>query len=949
MCRIIARTILMFAICFLSLLTELVVGQESVDFGKQIFPLLQQNCLACHHLKEPEGGLNLESFEAMMKGGSSGNTVVAGKSGESEILKRVLATDDTAMPPADNSVGAKKLTEAEIQWLRAWIDQGAARGTSPMVGSIQWSKVPPNLNPIYAVASSTDGQFVAAGRANRVYVYRWPSIYGAAQATMLEDPSVQSTLGPDSPTGTHLDMVQSIAISPDGSRIATGGYQEAKIWRREIRPQPASIPGIQAAGGIMASSIDGRHLAVATSDFSLKIWNAETKQHRATLLGHTAAITGIAWSPSMDRLVSSDLSGRAILWSLALDGQGEVRAEQSLATYGIGATLRSLTMIDASKFAGVLDDGRIQVWEVATPPADPNVATPVPSTGPQLMRSIAILGDVGQVKSVAAIPGEPARIAIASADGAIRVAQVPSGNVVATMQHGGPLRLLSVNADYSRAASYGEDGSLKIWNLADGQMVSESRGDHRSQFAKLSTEREVARQQALVDRLAAKVPELEKARDSEVEAKNKQQMARDKAAEGLTAKVNERDAAKKVVAEAEAQLAAAKQAVEEAMKKVEQVTADVNAKKEMETKAEAARVAAENALKTEDQKLASSGEAVQRAMDAIPVQQAEVEREKQVLTASQTKLAEATQKASISSPPTAAVFTGDSKTLISLHEDNTVRSVRVDKAKQEAIIEIPEIAKSILVPTYGGIWIIARETGLTQVWPDHPIWLLERTLGVPGDGLLSDRVTSMDFSPDGTQLVVGSGPPSRFGDIKLFAVDSGQLVRDFGQAHSDTVLTIKFSPDGRTIASGGADKIIRLHDVASGAFQRTLEGHTHHVLGLAWKDDGHWIASGSADNTIKVWDVSSGQQLRTIGGFGKEVTAVGFIGTGNQLVSASADRQARLHDASNGNGVRSFGGPADALYTATIAEDGLTILAGGQEGKLFIWQTDNAQVLQQLQ
>ncbi len=409
-------------------------------------------------------------------------------------------------------------------------------------------------------------------------------------------------------------------MSPDGARIATGGYQEVKVWRRDIRPLPSPIQELQAAGGVLASSTDGRHLAAAASDFSIKIWNAETKQQRAKLLGHTAAISGIAWSPSMDRLVSCDVSGRAIVWSLAIDASGEVRAEQSIATYGVGATLRSLAMFDTTKFAGILDDGRIQLWEVATPPVDPN-APAASTTGPLLMRPIAILTDAVQVKSIAAIPGEPARLALATADGTIRLAQVPSGAIVATMQHGSPLRLMTVNAEGSRAASYGEDGSLKIWNMADGQMVVESRGDYRSQFVKLAAERQVARQQATVDRLAAKIPELEKVRDSEVEAKNKQQMARDKAAEALAAKVTERETAMKAVAEAEAQLAAAKQAVEEAMKKVEQVTADVNAKKEVETKAEAARVAAETALKTEDQKLASSGEAVQRAMDAIPVQQ----------------------------------------------------------------------------------------------------------------------------------------------------------------------------------------------------------------------------------------------------------------------------------------------------------------------------------------
>ncbi|MEZ6078575.1 MAG: hypothetical protein R3C56_23750 [Pirellulaceae bacterium] len=71
------------------------------------------------------------------------------------------------------------------------------------------------------------------------------------------------------------------------------------------------------------------------------------------------------------------------------------------------------------------------------------------------------------------------------------------------------------------------------------------------------------------------------------------------------------------------------------------------------------------------------------------------------------------------------------------------------------------------------------------------------------------------------------------------------IARDLGEVHSDTVLSLQFSPDGRMLASGGADKLCRLWHVATGEAVRGFEGHTHHVLGIAWQDNGQRLATAS--------------------------------------------------------------------------------------------------------
>ena len=95
---------------------------ESVDFLREIRPILRDNCFECHAETTEEGGLNLGVKTKALRGGDSEAAIVAGKSNESLLIQLVSGADeDRLMPPAEN----KPLTEDQINLLRAWIDQGA--------------------------------------------------------------------------------------------------------------------------------------------------------------------------------------------------------------------------------------------------------------------------------------------------------------------------------------------------------------------------------------------------------------------------------------------------------------------------------------------------------------------------------------------------------------------------------------------------------------------------------------------------------------------------------------------------------------------------------------------------------------------------------------------------------------------------------------------------------
>ncbi|MEA3323545.1 MAG: DUF4365 domain-containing protein [Euryarchaeota archaeon] len=127
----------------------------------------------------------------------------------------------------------------------------------------------------------------------------------------------------------------------------------------------------------------------------------------------------------------------------------------------------------------------------------------------------------------------------------------------------------------------------------------------------------------------------------------------------------------------------------------------------------------------------------------------------------------------------------------------------------------------------------------------------------------------------------------------MWDLETGKCQATF-EGHTEDVLSVTITPDGKTIVSGSGDKTLKVWDLATGQCLATFEGHTSGVRGVAVTPDGKTIVSGSGDKTLKVWDLATGQCLATFEGHTSGVVAVAITPDGKTVISGSGDNTLRV-------------------------------------------------------
>ena len=104
------------------------------------------------------------------------------------------------------------------------------------------------------------------------------------------------------------------------------------------------------------------------------------------------------------------------------------------------------------------------------------------------------------------------------------------------------------------------------------------------------------------------------------------------------------------------------------------------------------------------------------------------------------------------------------------------------------------------------------------------------------------------------------------------------------------------------------------------------------------------LASSGMDNVVKLWTYPAGEQTKTIEGFKREVTSVRFVGVGGEMLAAAADPRLRLIKEDGGT-AKDFSGSKGFIFSAATTADGQTVLGGGQDSVLRIWNASTGKSL----
>lgn len=899
---------------------------EPVDFNKEVLPLLQRSCLACHSASERQGDLVLESPEAILKGGDNGPAIVAGKGADSLLVKLAAHQQEPVMPPMGNDVNANAMTPEELGLLRLWIDQGArGSGAAATMSPKQWQPLPNSIGPVYAVAVSVDGQYAAASRANQLFIYHVPT---GRMVANLVDPALTTTDSAGQPRlRAHRDLVQSLALSADGDLLASGSFREVKLWRRPRDVQVANLPS-GSPSPALAVSPDGKQIATGGANHSVRLWDAETGAAGPSWQAHRDVITALRYTTDGKSLISSSLDGTIRFWH-ATDGAPQGVIESPAAVNG-------LALVPTAE-APAQPAATAESTTAAQPTAaEQSAAAQTANTLEAAVPHILVSGGADQLLRTWNIPQQPPTkldwapaqthrmivsrdgelMAVATSDGTLRIVSrrrtapdapfawqtvtewKAEGGAVTTMAF---VKADSTNADATQKseashllATSGVDGWISLWRLTDHQLLERWRGGV-----------------ALLGALAS-------------------------AADGKLLASGGNDGLISLWSLAASNTPAFDGAFEKPL-----TILTVNAQRTM---------------------CAAAG--VVGGKEVVIVRNTEN---------GQTVATLAGHEAAIRS----IAFSPDGSRLVTGSDDNTVRIWNLGNPQQ------PEQAK--LTGHAAAVTAVAFNADGQQVLSgsaDHVVrlWNLADNQPLKDFAGHAGAIISVGFATGNQPFSVSADKSVRFWNPA-----DGAQARTFSDPA--TPLYVALRPDNQRLAIAGDDKQVRIYQLDNGQLLQTLTGHAQAPVSVNYSADGKRIVStssamgapGEAGEAI-VWDVESNppklleavarpamttslfaQQadriltghtaghiafrplrfLRHIDGNQQPITTLRFHSNGQTLYATAKDGTLRGLNTGNGQPVFSTSHGANVLALAVSADEQIMATAG-ENAVVRLWQTNGA-------